>query len=194
MTPSARRLSRASAWLAATLLFALLWPSTGHATAYAALSFEERLELAVDVFVGRVRSVDGERRGDDPWTLVSLEVEAWLLRDEVPTEVGPFEVTLAFLGGQAAGVAPRQVAGLPTFTVGERVLVATYGDESVAASPLVGVSQGFWRDDDDVWRDDAGEALALDAAGRPHLSGAGDPLALWLPALAERLRELRGEP
>jgi hypothetical protein len=187
-----RWLSLLSAAFAAGLL--LLGANTSHATAYGALTLDERLEVAVDVFVGRVAAVEGERRGDDPWTLITFDVLEWLLRDGAATDEGPLQVTLAFLGGQAPGTAPRQVAGFPSFALGERMLVASYGDDSRAASPLVGVTQGLWREQDDAWRDAAGEALALDTTGRPQLADEGDPEALWLPALAARLRELRGEP
>ena len=194
MTVWTRGLARARPWLLAALLSALVAAGAAQATAFGALDLDERLLAAEDVFVGRVTSVSGERRGDDPWTLVSVEVDVWLLREGSPTDVGPPEVGLAFLGGQAAGVAPRQVAGFPDFAVGERVLMATYGDDSEAASALVGVTQGLWRDDGDAWRDEAGEALAVDAGGRLQLAAEGDPQAVWLPALIARLRELRGEP
>ena len=194
MTAFAPRMTATTPWLAAALLAALVVAGAAQATAFEALDLDERLEVAADVFVARVASVSGERRGDDPWTLVRLEVDVWLLRDGTPTEVGPSEVILAFLGGQAAGVAPRQVAGFPSFAVGERVLMATYGDDSAAASALVGVTQGLWRDDGDAWRDEAGQALAVDVGGRLALADEGVPQAVWLPALVERLRELRGEP
>ena len=194
MTAFAPRMTATRPWLAAVLLAALVVAGAAQATAFEALDLDERLEVAADVFVARVASVSGERRGDDPWTLVRLEVDVWLLRDGTPTEVGPSEVILAFLGGQAAGVAPRQVAGFPSFAVGERVLMATYGDDSAAASALVGVTQGLWRDDGDAWRDEAGQALAVDVGGRLALADEGVPQAVWLPALVERLRELRGEP
>jgi hypothetical protein len=191
-TSGARRAPSAAG--AALILIALLGLGTSAATAFPALTFEERLELAEDVFVGRVTALDAEAREGEPWTLVTLEVETWLLHEGRPTDVGPLQVTLAFLGGQAPGVPTRVVAGFPSFAVGDRMLVASYGALEGAASPLVGVTQGLWRDEADVWRDGAGQALALDAAGRPHLADDGDPESLWLSALAEHLRELRGEP
>lgn len=192
MTRTATR-TAARAAIVLTLVLPLLAPDAG-AAAYPALTFEERLELAEDIFVGRVTALDAEVRDGDPWTLVTLQVETWLLHEGTPTDVGPFEVTLAFLGGQAPGVPPRLVAGFPTFELGERVLVASYGALARAASPLVGVTQGLWREEADVWRDSAGEALALDAALRPQLAPDGDPESIWLPALAAHLSELRGEP
>lgn len=177
--------------VAALLLLAA--PGVGHATAFKALAFEERLERAVDVFIGRVANVTTERRDDDPWTVVSITVDEWLLHDGTVTETGPFDVDLAFLGGSAAGVAPRQVAGLPGFAIGDRVLVASYGATSGAASPLVGVTQGLWREVDGVWRDDDDQALALDAAGRVHLAREGAPVSDWMPALREFLRALEDE-
>jgi hypothetical protein len=168
--------------------------ATGAAAAFLALDLDARLERAVDVFVGEIVAVQGERRDDTPWTVVTFRVETWLLVDGSPAALGAFERTLAFLGGTAAGVAPRQVAGFPDLAVGDRFLVASYGDEARGASPIVGVTQGMWRDSDDVWRDPAGAALAIDGAGRPLLSDGGDPEAVWLPALRTRLDELRGAP
>lgn len=166
----------------------------GHATTFPALPFEERLERASDVFVGRVTSVSTERRADDPWTIVAIAVDVWLLLDGTVTETGPFDVELAFLGGAATGTAVRQVAGFPVFAVGDRVLIASYGAEASAASPLVGVTQGLWREVDDVWRDDEAQALTVGATGRVHLARDGDPEVVWLPALRSLLRELRGTP
>ena len=181
-----------ASFAALLLLFAAM--GVGHATAFQALRLDERLERAVDVFVGRVTSVSTERRDDDPWTVVSIFVDEWLLHDGTMTETGPFDVDLAFLGGSATGTAPRQVAGFPVFAVGDRVLVASYGTDSSAASPLVGVTQGLWRELNGVWRDDGGQALAIDASGRVHLARDGDPEIAWLPALRTLLRELRGTP
>ncbi len=178
----------------AALLLLCAAIGVGHATAFQALRFEERLERAVDVFVGRVTSVSSERRDDDPWTVVSIAVDEWVLYDSTVTETGPFDVDLAFLGGSATGTAPRQVAGFPVFAVGDRVLVASYGADSTAASPLVGVTQGLWREANGVWRDDDDQALAIDATGRVQLARDGDPEIVWLPALRTLLRELRGTP
>jgi hypothetical protein len=168
--------------------------ATGSAAAFLALDLDARLERAVDVFVGEVTAVQGERRDDMPWTVVTIRVETWLLVDGSPGSLGAFERTLAFLGGSAAGVAPRQVAGFPDVSVGDRFLVASYGNEARGASPIVGVTQGLWLETDDVWRDASGAALAIDGAGRPLLSDSGDPESVWLPALRTRLDELRGAP
>lgn len=194
MSLAARCLRRARGVCLVILLASLAIVPGALAGAFPALDLDERLERAVDVFVGEVTEVRFERRGDLPWTLVTFRVSAWVLVDGVPGELGPLERTLAFLGGSASGTAPRQVAGFPDFVVGERYLVASYGDDAAGASPLVGVTQGAWRDDLDVWRDAFGDALGVDAAGRPRLSEAGDPESVWLPALRERVRELRGAP
>lgn len=177
-----------------TMLFLYGGIGVGHATSFPVLGFEERLERASDVFVGSVTNVSSERRGDDPWTIVSITIDEWFLHDGTLTEMGPFEVDLAFLGGSATGTAPRQVAGFPVFAVGERVLVASYGAESIAASPLVGVTQGLWREVNGVWRGDDGEALVVDATGRVDLARDGDPDVDAMPALRTLLRELRGSP
>ena len=191
--PDPRRLVRGVARALAVVVLLGAW-SSGSATAFLALDLDERLERAVDVFVGEVTAVQGERRDDAPWTVVTIRVETWLLVDGSPGALGAFERTLAFLGGSAAGVAPRQVAGFPDVSVGDRFLVASYGGEARGASPIVGVTQGLWLEADDVWRDAFGAALAIDGAGRPVLGDGGDPEAVWLPALRTRLDELRGAP
>ena len=168
--------------------------ATVQAATYLQLSLDERLERAVDVFVGEVVRVDAERREDDPWTLVTFRVERWFLHGDALDESGPAEVTLAFLGGEAPGAPARAVAGFPSFERSERYLVASYGAQSRAASPLVGVTQGLWRERDGVWRDPAGGALALDGAGTLVLGDDGVPGEQWRPALEARLRSLRGEP
>lgn len=178
----------------AMLLAVLVVTPLAVAAAFPALDLDERLERAVDVFVGEISEVRFERRGDLPWTVVTFRVGSWLLVDGVPGALGPLERSLAFLGGSAAGVAPRQVAGFPDLTVGERYLVASYGEAATGASPLVGVTQGLWREEGDVWRDAFGAALGVDAAGRPRLGPAGDPEDVWLPALRARVSELRGSP
>lgn len=165
------------------------------AAAFLSLTLDERLERAVDVFVGEVVRVESERRGDDPWTLVTFRVEHWFVHAGAVAEPGAEELTLAFLGGSAPGAGSRVVALFPAFAVGERYLVASYGAEaSGAASPLVGVTQGLWRERDDVWRDADGDALALDAAGSVVLAEEGAARAQWQPALEAWLRAVRGEP
>lgn len=168
--------------------------SAVQAAAYPWLSLDQRLERAVDLFVGVVVRVTNERRGDDPWTLVTLNVEHWFVHDGALVERGPDDVTLAFLGGEATGAGARSVAGLPTFTVGERYLVASYGAESRAASPLVGVTQGLWIESDGSWRDPAGAALGVDDGGTLVLDDDGAPFERWREALEVRLGSLRGAP
>ncbi|QRN79009.1 MAG: hypothetical protein JK586_11525, partial [Nocardiopsis sp. BM-2018] len=79
-----------------SLLVALAIVPQAHAAAFAALDLDERLERAVDVFVGEVSDVRFERRGDLPWTVVTFRVSAWLLIDGLPAELGPPERSLAF--------------------------------------------------------------------------------------------------
>jgi len=176
-------------------LVIVLLLAQARSAAFLTLTLEERLERVVDLFVAEVVAVRSERRGDDPWTVVELRVDHWLVRDGELVERGPDIVQLAFLGGEAAGAAPRQVALFPRFAPGEQHLVASYGAESRAASPLVGVTQGLWtRHDDDAWRDATGAALALDSAGQPLLNDTGVSLDAWLPALRASLPRLRGTP
>jgi hypothetical protein len=185
-------------WLAAVLVIAcasvLGWAL---ATASVALDLDERLERAVDVFVGEVRSVRQEAFADEPWTIVTVEVEVWLRSLGVDVDDAADEllrrpqVELAFLGGTAPGVPRRTVAGMPTLVEGERVLLLSYGPDRRYASHLVGFDQGLFRLVDDVWTDPDGRSLGLGDDGILTLGVTGTPAGEdMLAALAARLEQL----
>src|SRR5690606_6735231 len=119
--------------------------------------------LAADlVFYGTVSDVVTETRAGEAWTLVTFRVDELLKgfgydpaegasdRDPDgepappdPLEVAPETVTLAFLGGAAAG-SESLVSGAPSWHFDESFLVSAYEQEALA-SPLVGFRQGLWR-------------------------------------------------
>ena len=189
-------------WLAAvTLIASLSTLGSALATASVALDLDERLERAVDAFVGEVRSVRQEAFADEPWTIVTVEVEAWLRSLGVDVDEPVDELLrrpqgeLAFLGGTAPGVPRRTVAGMPTLVEGERVLLLSYGPDRRYASNLVGFDQGFFRLVDDVWTDPDGRSLGLGADGILTLGVTGTPAGEeMLAALMARLEQLRGGP
>jgi hypothetical protein len=200
-------MSRAAYRLAvgfATALFALV-PAGALATASVALDLDARLERALDVVVGTVRTTRSEAFGLESWTVVTVEVERWLrseggdvddaaaLRSARPT------LELAFLGGDAPGAPRRTVALMPAFVVGERVLLLTYGADVRYASNLVGFDQGLFRWRDDAWVDVDGAVLGFAGDGtlalgaRPDIdvSAADEDV---LDALAARLVQLGVRP
>jgi hypothetical protein len=187
--------------LALALVVAVLAP-VAIATAVVARDLDDRLARSLDAFVGEVTSLRVERLADAPWTIVRVTVSGWLrsggsdVTDADAALAARPVVELAFYGGALAGLPSRQVAGMPTYGVGERVLFLTYGEDTGYASPLVGFDQGAFRLSDGSWRDAAGDVLGLDANRLPVLApedAVADPApteADLMAALAERLAQL----
>jgi hypothetical protein len=196
-----RRLARCRRRRVALVTGALLLLGVAAATASVALDLDARLERAVDAFVGEVRSVRSAALAGEPWTIVTVEVEAWLRSagapvDDPEEELGSRpQVELAFLGGDAPGVARRTVAGMPSLAVGERVLLLSYGADARYASNLVGYDQGLFRLVDDVWTDVDGEALGFGPDGILTLGGDGAAAdEEMLSALRARLEQVGVRP
>jgi hypothetical protein len=163
--------------LAASLLALASLVAAAAAAGFVALDLDQRLAAAQEAAAGRVAAVDVEVRGGELWTVVTLDVERWWRRSgERPTE-GAFSAdaaatsTAVFWGGRAPGVAPLQVAGMPAFAVGERVLWLLRAADEGLGAPTVGVTQGVWREVDGVWRGDDGSVLGVDENGDLILDG-----------------------
>jgi len=103
-------------------------------------------------------------------------------------------LTAAFWGGRAPGAPALQVAGVPTFAVGERVLWLLRAADEGLGAPTVGVTQGVWRAVAGRWQGDDGSVLGVDEDGR--LTLAGDPLPdeVLFEALAAAYRDLEATP
>ncbi len=163
-----------------------------------ALELDERLAAAHDAVVGTVSAVDVDVRDDEPWTIVTLDVERWLLRDgtvvlpDATDLPGTFEV--AFWGGRAPGVPTLLVAGMPTFSVGERVIWLLHEADVGLAAPLVGVDQGVWRDVGGVWTGPRGAVLGVDANGLPELGAETTSDDELFEALSTAFVTRRGAP
>jgi hypothetical protein len=189
--------------LGAALAAVAIWSATCLALASASvvLDLDERLERAADVFVGEVRSLREEAFDDEPWTVVTLDVEHWLrsagvdVDDPAAERARRPQVELAFLGGHAPGVPRRTVAGIPSLAPGERLLLLTYGPDARYASNLVGFDQGLFRLADGVWTDADGALLGLDRDGILTLGPTGSPGdEAMLAALRARLEQLGMDP
>lgn len=159
--------------LTCVLLLALLATPlhVANATAYRSLSAAETLLAAESVVLATVVDTEALVDGDLIWTLVRLDVETDIQASSAESDPDEEEgrnpeareLELRFLGGALADGRSLLVAGMPTFVVGERVLLALHG-KAGHASPLVGFEQGLWRLDGDGLLDSAGFYLGLEMA------------------------------
>lgn len=188
---------RTAALVATLAALALLGPGAS-AGGWRALDLDARLDAAHDALVGTVSAVDVEARDGEPWTIVTLDVERWLVRDGVVALPdaddlpGPFEA--AFWGGRVPGVPTVLVAGMPRFAVGERVIWFLHESDVGLAAPIVGVDQGLWRDREGAWTGVDGTTLGVDANGLPELGGTTASDDELFEALTEAFVARRGAP
>lgn len=183
-------------WLLATCLTAA---AVAGASAFLPLDLDERLVAAREAAVGTVIDVDVVLRDGEPWTLVTLEVERWWRRDGAPVDPAAEDdtaptLTAAFWGGRAPGAPALQVAGVPTFAVGERVLWLLRAADDGLGAPTVGVTQGVWRAVAGRWQGDDGSVLGVDGDGRLTLTGDALPDATLFEALDAAYRDLEEAP
>ena len=122
--------------LALMLLSPLVW-----ATTVLEVSFSTLVQDAEVIAVGVVTAIETEWDAQDetPFTLVTFSDLEVLKGD-----TGQTELTLHFLGGPAPDGAIMQIVGVPQFSLGERVIVFSVGNEHNAV-PLVGMWQGVYR-------------------------------------------------
>lgn len=185
------------------LLVAALTLGSAHATSYLRLTPDAMLTKADLVFVGTVSDLQVAVLGDAPWTRVTFRVDTPLEGVPAPAATSTSgaasggsstapTVTLEFLGGSVPGGPALTVGGMPSFTVGERVLVFAYDQRY--ASPIVGFRQGLWRVGPAGLRDDDGELLTVAAGGGLERGGAGSSLDAVVAAVRKRLAAPSGTP
>jgi len=177
------------------LLLCGLLAASVQAAGFTALDLSARIAAADRIVVGVVDGVRVEERSGEPWSVVTLRVERWFLLDGNPVSadaaVGrPETVEAAFWGGSLPDGRFLQVAGMPTFVLGERVLWMLREVTPGLASPSVGVTQGVWRAGASGWRGDDGGLLSLDDDGKLTLVGPGAPDELVFEALESRIAEV----
>ena len=180
--------------------------TTAAAAGFVALDLAQRLAAAESVAVGVIGNVDVVVRDGEPWTLVTMEVERWWVADgarvaadadatDAAPEAGlPDSLTAAFWGGRAPGAPPLQVAGVPTFGPGERVLWLLRAADDGLGAPTVGVTQGVWRWSAGAWRGDDGSSLGVDEDGDLLLDGQPAPDEVLFAALDAALDALGPRP
>ena len=157
--------------LLTAVLAALVAPALGasvRATTWTELTIDEMVARTDLGFAGEVEAVRVEMREGDPWTVVSFRIDTPL----VGLDAEPDRIDLPFWGGTAADGSTLSVAGMPSFDVGERVLLLAYDDAGLA-SPVVGFAQGVWRLEGATWTDLRGRRLTLDPEGGLIADGEG---------------------
>lgn len=171
------------------------------AAGFVALDLDQRLVAADNAAVGVISGVDVVVRDGEPWTLVTLEVERWwraggerVAGGDAAASALPRTLTVAFWGGRAPGTTPLQVAGVPAFTPGERVLWLVRAPDDGLAAPTVGVTQGVWRMVRGVWTGDDGSRLGVGDDGELALDGSAVPDELLFAALDVAFAALEEQP
>jgi hypothetical protein len=174
MTDARRSRHLATTVLLPVLLAALLAPGRANSTTVVAMTFDELLAGAEDVFLGQVVDQRSEweetRSGRVIVTLVTFRIE------RVLKGAPRIQATLEFLGG-TVGEDTLGIPGMPRFRIGDRDVLFLNGVIR-PVSPVVGLMQGRFqviRDPDrgiDTVRTFAGDAVvSLDEVGRPIVAG-----------------------
>lgn len=159
-----RATSRALAILLGGLL---LGAQPARATTVVAKDLHALCAEADLIFVGTVRDVRSQWTGAERQSIETLVT----FSDLTPVlGVEAAEVTLRFAGGTVDDTR-EEVAGVPRFTVGERVVVFARSERSI--SPVVGFHQGCFR-----VVDDPSGAVVLDVNHRPLAAAAGGALGV----------------
>lgn len=206
--PAAGRSPRARGsrrWLATALVVA--FTATAASAGFVALDLSQRLAAAESIAVGVISGVDVVVRDGEPWTRVTMQVERWWVAagsrvavdaadadGAAPEAALPDALTASFWGGRAPGAPPLQVAGVPTFGPGERVLWLLRAADDGLGAPTVGVTQGVWRWSAGMWRGDDGSTLAVDDDGNLVLEGQPAPDEVLFAALDAALDALEPQP
>lgn len=141
----------AMAWLISTPVWA---------TTVLEKNFTDLVQEADTIVVGTVTTIESVIEQDTPFTRVTF-TDLDILKGDPHQEV----VTVEMLGGPTPDGLRLQIAGVPEFTLGDRVVVFITGNETQAV-PFVGMWQGVYR----VMQDpDHGDTMATHA-GRPLTS------------------------
>jgi hypothetical protein len=186
------RAPRSRQLAAAVLLAALLTPGRATPTTVVALTFDEVLAGADEVFIGQVvdqRSVwEESRSGRLIVTLVTFRIERTL------KGAPRIQAMLEFVGG-TIGEDTMRVAGVPRFQIGDRDVLFLSGVVR-PVSPVVGLMQGRFRivrDPDrgvDTVLTFGGDAVAtLDDIGRPTVRRPGPRTSMTLDEFVARVAE-----
>lgn len=162
-----------------SLLLAVLSLSWVLATTFTTLTLEELTQKADLAVFGVVENVAVEARDGEPWTVVTLTVTRPLAGELGDT------LSLAFYGGVLETGLSISVVGMPSFTVGNEVLLLAY--DAPYYSPIVGFNQGLWHLTELGFVDVQERRLSLDETGALALDGPGGDTEAILTALSQLL-------
>ena len=122
--------------------------------------FSALVQEADTIVVGTVTAIATEQENETPITLVTFS-DLDILKGDPHQE----ELTVQMLGGPAPDGMRLQIAGVPEFHLGDRMVVFVVGNETQAV-PFVGMWQGVYRVVQDA---EAGDTMATHT-GRPLTS------------------------
>ncbi len=170
-----------------SLLLAILSLSWALGTTFTALTLEQLTQQAGLAVFGVVENVAVEARDGEPWTVVSISVTRPLAGELAES------LSLAFYGGTLETGLSISVVGMPSFAIGDEVLLLAYMAVAIASpdapyySPIVGFNQGLWRLTELGFVDVQERLLSLDEAGALVLDGQGGDTEAILTALSKLL-------
>lgn len=144
--------------IAASSVLIGLWNVGVFATTVLEKDFPSLVQEADTIAVGTVTAIEATQEQETPFTLVTF-TDLDILKGDPHQE----ELTLRILGGPGPDGLRLNIVGVPTFHLGDRMVVFVVGNETQAV-PFVGMWQGVYR----VVRDSEREtAVMADHAGQP---------------------------
>jgi len=142
------------------LLVSALWSSPTRATQVRSIDLEEMTARAATIFSGRVVGI---RHEHDELLGIGVTFATFRVDQAVKGRLGT-TVELKFLGGGESG---QGLAGMPTFRVGEEVVLFLYGTSRLGLTSPVGLGQGKFT----VVTDKHGRKLAINEFRNANLAG-----------------------
>jgi hypothetical protein len=176
--------------------FVCLLPLLAHATTVVAPRFETLVDRAELIFTGQVLSQRAEWRNHNGERSIVTLVTFGL--QQVHKGQAPPTVTLQFLGG-ALGNVRLEVADIPKFKVGERVMLFVEGNGS-AISPVIGFFHGRFTlrknaaGTDEVLMHNGDSLASVADIGRAKRLSPSTAPALSHESFAARIRERLASP
>jgi len=101
--------------------------------------FTDLVQEADTILVGTVTAIEADQMHETPVTLVTFSA-----LDILKGDPHQDALTVQVLGGPASDGMRFQIAGVPEFTLGDRMVVFIVGNETQAV-PFVGMWQGVYR-------------------------------------------------
>lgn len=185
--------------LGATMLGMVWFTVPVWATTVLEKDFPALVDEADTIAVGTVTAIEVDQINETPVTLMTFS-DIDILKGDAHQE----ELTVQILGGPAPNGLRLQIAGVPQFILGDRMVVFIVGNETQAV-PFVGMWQGVYRvvreADTEIMADHAGRPLtALPQRSQRGIVHDGEPSlqmqtgpALTLEAFTQSIEEELGD-